>query len=252
MVMELNKEIDTRLREVIKDQSNLWHALSLVRAFHNEKVLASDRLYALYKSVPVFTTTEDLEAFLQTESSAKAENWVKRSVLDVLEEAIRAEQESLSFNPKQEGDKGNVTKMKTADMIEFVNHHTQLLNFILSESNQKAALEDKFYLVPAHVTKTEDGQIKREFSLLLNPDKERFLPIFSNMTSFAKWYNHQDFGQLFRQRRGLMIVWKLSDVLYPKEGDNDLTDTKGVVVNPFVDNKMVDWEDLNLDAPNDY
>ena len=246
MTVELNKEIDTRLREVIADQSNLWSALSLVRAFHHEKVLASDQLYSLAdKEVPVFTDNQDLENFLAVEPTAKEQNWVQRSILDVLEEAIRAEQSALVFNKKDEGDLGNRIKMKTSDMIEFVNHHTQLLNLILSEQNQKADIKDRFYLIPAHISHSVDGQLRRQLSQLVNPDKERFVPVFSNMTSFAKWYNHEKFGRLFRDRQGKMMVWKLSDLQNPKEGENDLEQIKGIVVNPFVEDTQLTWEELN-------
>lgn len=249
MEIKLTKELDRRLRAFINAPTNFLDALGLVNAFHGEKVLASTEPYAITvegkEVVPVFTTQEDLVAFQEAQASSRDKVWAERSALEVLAEAIRLKLHGLAFNLKKTGDMGNSTLIKTSDMISFVNHHTQILNLVLGEKNQQADLLDKVYLIPGYNRKDKDGNLVRFFAMMTNPEGKHYVPVFSNLVSFAKWYNDAGFGGKFRELEGVIFTWPLKQLRQPKEGQHMLEETTGFAVNPF-DPEMVlfDWESL--------
>lgn len=249
MKIKLTKELDKRLRAFVHAPTNFLDALGLVNAFHKETVLASEQPYAIevegQRVVPVFTDPEDLENFKQLQDSSNQQNWVNRSALDVLQEAIHHRLTGLVFNLKKTGDMGNSTLIKTSDMITFVNHHTKILNLVLGADNQAAATLDKTYLIPGYNRKDDEGKLVRFFALMTNPEGQHYIPVFSNLVSFAKWYNDEGFGGKFRELQGVIYTWKLADLQAPKSGLNRLEDTAGLAINPFdAGMELVSWEDL--------
>ncbi|MFA9414292.1 SseB family protein [Streptococcus sp. E29BA] len=253
MKIKLTKELDKRLRAFIADPTNFLDALGLVNAFHGETVLASDKPYAIevegQKVVPVFTDVADLNQFKALQASANQQKWVDRSALDVLREAIEKQLAGLVFNLKKSGDGGNSTLIKTSDMITFVNHHTQVLNRVLGEENQVADKLDKTYLIPAYHRKDEDGNLVRIFTMMTNPEGQHYVPVFSNLVSFARWYNDENFGGFFRQQEGVIMVWELSRFNTPPAGKNILDETTGIAINPFDEGmELLLWEQLEPKA----
>jgi hypothetical protein len=71
------------------------------------------------------------------------------------------------------------------------------------------------------------------FATLSKPNGESFVPVFSNILSFAKWYNHADFGVPFQAHDGLVLIWQLKDLQAPSTGINELEDVLGVAIDPF-------------------
>lgn len=250
MKVKLTKELDRRLRAFIADPTNFLDALGLVNAFHGETVLASETIYAIelngQRLVPVFTDSDDLNTFKLAQASSNQKNWIHRSVLDVLREAIEHQLSGLVFNLKKSGDGGNSTVIQTSDLINFVNHHTMILNTVLGKENQEAALLDKTYLIPAYNRKTKEGKQVRFFAMMTNPEGKHYVPVFSNLISFAKWYNNDGFGGKFRELEGIILVWDLKKLQTPPSAENILEETTGIAINPFDDKGMVlmAWDEL--------
>lgn len=249
MKIKLTKELDRRLRAFVADPTNFLDALGLVNAFHSETVLASSQPYAIevegQKVVPVFTDADDLTNFQLLQASSREQTWVERSALEVLPEAIEKQLTGLVFNLKKTGDAGNSTLIKTSDMITFVNHHTMILNKVLGADNQAADKMDKTYLIPAYHRKDEEGNLVRIFAMMTNPDGQHYVPVFTNLVSFARWYNNKEFGGFFRQKDGVIMVWDLKKFKTPPSGRNILDETTGIAINPFDDAmELLTWEAL--------
>ena len=63
------------------------------------------------------------------------------------------------------------------------------------------------------------------------------MPVFTNLTSFAKWYGSETFGLPFRKAKGTILQWPLAEIYQPSSGEN-----QGIVINPFDENpELVDW-----------
>ncbi|HER6172676.1 TPA: SseB family protein [Streptococcus pyogenes] len=220
--MTKSNELDIRLRAFINAPDNFLDSLALVNAFHNFPVWAAKEPYVIevegVKVTPVFTDKEDMARFKEEQKSAQSQYWLERSALAVLEEVITSGAAGLVFNLKKKGDFGNSTIFKSSDMIQFMNHYTTVLNTLMSDDNVAADTMEKVYLVPA----------------------------FSNLQSFAKWYNQDDFGGLFRKAEGVILTWTIDDIYQPRNGENELDETFGVAINPFDDQQiLVDWSELD-------
>lgn len=246
------KELDIRLRAFINAPDNFLDSIALVNALHNNPVWASDQPYALeidgQRVTPVFTSKSDLEIFKVTQLSAKSQRWVERSALEVLEEVIVKGLTGLVFNLKKTGDFGNSTIFKSSEFVQFLNSYTGILNALMGEKNLAAGTMDKYYLVPAFVHPREDKGYDRMFPTMSTPEGHSYVPVFSNLQSFAKWYNHKDFGQPFRNANGTVLTWTVMDIYQPGHGENDIDETVGVVVNPFDDQQiLIDWSEVEVD-----
>lgn len=245
-------ELDIRLRAFINAPDNFLDSVALVNALHNNSVLASDQPYTLeidgQKVTPVFSDKDDLETFKTEQASALQQNWVERSTLDVLREVVEKGLTGLVFNLKKTGDFGNSTIFKSSELIQFLNVYTTILNKLMGEENLAADVLDKYYLVPAFVHPRDDKSFNRMFPTMSTPEGKSYVPAFSNLQSFAKWYNHNDFGLPFRKAQGSVLTWRLADIYQPGHGENDIDETVGVAINPFDDQQiLVDWSEIDED-----
>ena len=250
--MTNTNELDIRLRAFINAPDNFLDSVALVNALHNNSVLASDQPYTLeidgQKVTPVFSDKDDLETFKTEQASALQQNWVERSTLDVLREVVEKGLTGLVFNLKKTGDFGNSTIFKSSELIQFLNVYTTILNKLMGEENLAADVLDKYYLVPAFVHPRDDKSFNRMFPTMSTPEGKSYVPAFSNLQSFAKWYNHNDFGLPFRKAQGSVLTWRLADIYQPGHGENDIDETVGVAINPFDDQKiLVDWSEIDED-----
>lgn len=242
-------KLDQQLRNFIADPTDFLAIISFVMGLHGQAVLASDKPYALEidgkKVTPVFTDESDLETFKEQQASAREQDWVERKTLDILEEVIVKQLSGLVFNLKKEGDMGNSSIFQSSELITFVNHYTTILNQVMGDSNIQAPLLEKTYLVPVFVHPNEDGSSDRLFPTLSNQDGNSFVPVFSNMTSLSKWYQEDDFGGRFKQANGVVVAWTLQDIKSPVDGENEISDTLGAVIDSFDDKPiLVKWEDI--------
>lgn len=250
--MTNTNELDIRLRAFINAPDNFLDSVALVNALHNNSVLASDQPYTLeidgQKVTPVFSDKDDLETFKTEQASALQQNWVERSTLDVLREVVEKGLTGLVFNLKKTGDFGNSTIFKSSELIQFLNVYTTILNKLMGEENLAADVLDKYYLVPAFVHPRDDKSFNRMFPTMSTPEGKSYVPAFSNLQSFAKWYNHNDFGLPFRKAQGSVLTWRLADIYQPGHGENDIDETVGVAINPFDDQQiLVDWSEIDGD-----
>lgn len=250
--MTNTNELDIRLRAFINAPDNFLDSVALVNALHNNSVLASDQPYTLeidgQKVTPVFSDKDDLETFKTEQASALQQNWVERSTLDVLREVVEKGLTGLVFNLKKTGDFGNSTIFKSSELIQFLNVYTTILNKLMGEENLAADVLDKYYLVPAFVHSRDDKSFNRMFPTMSTPEGKSYVPAFSNLQSFAKWYNHNDFGLPFRKAQGSVLTWRLADIYQPGHGENDIDETVGVAINPFDDQQiLVDWSEIDED-----
>lgn len=248
MTSNFNKELDLALRTFIAEPDNFLDSLSLVNSLHSFSVLASDKPYAIaisgQKVTPVFTDERDLQTFKQQQASAQQQHWIERPSLEVLEEVIHYQLDGLIYNVKKEGDFANTTVFKTNEMVDFVTTYTNVINTLFDEENETADLAHKYYLVPVFIQPQKKNSFKRHFPTLSQDNQESYLPIFTNLSSFAKWYNHADFGLPFRQEQGVVLTWQLSDI-YSSDNQQGTETSQGVVVNPFDDDfKLLDWETI--------
>lgn len=249
MTKALN-ELDLRLRAFIKAPDNFLDGMGLVNALHNHPVLASQQPYAIevegQRVTPVFTDWDDLEDFKKHQSSARQQTWIERPSLEVLEEVIVKGLTGMVYNLKKSGDFGNSTIFHSSDFIQFLNNYTTILNTLLGEANQAAETLDKKYLVPTFIHPREDGSFDRLFPTMSDPEGKSYVPVFSDLVSFAKWYNHKDFGGPFRKAQGTVLVWPVAEIYKPKDGENEIDATLGVVVNPFNDQQiLISWSDID-------
>lgn len=243
-------ELDIRLRAFINAPDNFLDSIALVSALHSTPILASEQPYALeideQKVTPVFSNKVDLETFKAEQISSQNHNWVERSALDVLREVIEKGLTGLVFNLKKTGDFGNSTIFKSSELLQFLNAYTTILNKLMGEENLTADVLDKYYLVPAFVHPRDDKSFDRMFPTMSTPEGKCYVPAFSNLQSFAKWYNHSDFGLPFRKAQGVVLAWRLGDIYQPGHGENDIDETVGVVINPFDDQQiLVDWSEID-------
>ncbi|MEX2804988.1 SseB family protein [Streptococcus sp. H31] len=245
------EELDVSLRKFIADPDHFLDSIALVNALHSYPVLASDQPYILEISgqqvTPVFTDFTDLDNFKKEEISARNQHWTKRSALTVLEEGIAKGSAGLAFNLKKTGDFGNSTIFSSKDMIQFLATYSSILDHLLNEKNLQADTMDKYYLVPVYIHPQEDNHFERLFPIMATPEGERYVPIFSNLVSFAKWYNKEEFGGAFRQAQGLVLTWKIEDIYKPREGQAETEETFGLAVNPFDEEQiLINWSDIDV------
>lgn len=248
--MTNQNELDLRLRAFVNAPDNFLDSVALVNALHNIPVLASKEPYAVevegQKVTPVFTDQEDLEIFKQDQASAREQEWVERLAIDILREIIEKGLYGIVFNLKKSGDFGNSTIFKSSEFIQFLNAYTTILNKLMGDDNLAADVLDKFYLVPAFVHPRDDESFDRMFPTMSTPDGESYVPAFSNLQSFAKWYNHDEFGLPFRKAQGSILVWNLAEIYQPGHGENDIDETVGVVINPFDEQQiLVNWSEID-------
>lgn len=229
---------DATLRDFLAEPDHFLNSLALVNHFQRTQLLATQELYAVEvegkKVVPVFTNQKDLEAFQSSQASARDQVWLERSTLDVLTELVEANLFGLAFNLKEEGDFSNTSLLASSELLAFINYFTQTLNSLLGEANQTAELMDKIFLVPAFVhRRDEDGQDDRFFATMSNAEGQSYIPAFSNLTSFAKWYGNETFGLPFRKAQGTVLQWRLTEIYRPSTGENELDKIEGIVIDPF-------------------
>lgn len=242
-------ELDRRLRAFINAPDNFLDSVALVNALHNFPVWAAKEPYAIeiegLQVTPVFTDKDDMALFKDKQKSAQSHYWLERSAIAVLEEVIKAGVSGLVFNLKKKGDFGNSTIFKSSDMIQFINNYTAILNTLMGEENLAADAMDKVYLVPAFVQVLGEDKYDRFFPTMSTLEGKSYIPAFSNLDSFAKWYNQEDFGGAFRKAQGVIMTWKIEDIYQPRNGENEIEETVGVAVNPFDEQQiLMDWTDI--------
>ena len=131
-------------------------------------------------------------------------------------------------------------------LITFINRYTDVLNKL--SDNASLPVSEQYFLMPAFTRQIADGSVSRIFATLSNAAGESFVPVFSNILSFSKWYNHPDFGIPFQASKGIVLTWSLSELKAPRAGEKEMEDVLGVAVDPFdaseYNQSIIVWQDL--------
>lgn len=247
---QFKPEFNQRLIEFIASPDDFIASMALVNALHTETVMAADQPYAIalegQKVTPVFTSEDDFNHFLLEHTPAKKQTWVPRNSLDVLEEAIMSGLDGLVYNIKHHGDFANSTIFKGSEMVQFINAYTVILNDVMTDENVEADALEKNYLVPVFVHPNEDGSYDRLFPTISNELGDNYIPVFTGLLSFSRWYNDPEFGGKFRKAQGQVMTWSLPGLLKPMNGQNGIDETVGVAVDPFDPSltQLLLWSDI--------
>ncbi|MGT2930594.1 SseB family protein [Streptococcus dentasini] len=242
---KFNSEIDFALRNFIANPENFLDGLTLVNSLHSIPVIASSQPYAIaiegQKVVPVFTNKSDLDRFKKEHPSAKQQEWVERLSIEILEEAVVNRLHGLVFNIKKAGDFANSTIFKSSEMIQLINTYTTLLNDVLGEENQSRPELERRYFVPVIILADETGGYQRSYPALAIEGAD-YIPAFSSIPSFAKWYNNGELGYPFRAAKGMVMTWTIDEIAHPAQGESGVGNTRGVVLDPLNEmQRLVDW-----------
>ncbi len=251
-------ELDERLRDFIAHSGNFVADIGFVHALHAYPVVGIAEPFALpiedKNVIPVFTTAAALANF--QERVTEPLTFVNQPFMSVVDKLLAQEFDAIAFNLQPAGqDSDNAIMLGRSDLVAFLNYYTDVLNKLLGSASQGKTVADRYYLMPAFVRTTAEGETARIFATLSKPNGESFVPVFSNILSFAKWYNHADFGVPFQEHDGLVLVWQLKDLQAPSTGINELEDVLGVAVDPFdavdYEKSVILWEALSdLDGAN--
>ncbi|EHI74332.1 Uncharacterised protein [Streptococcus criceti] len=245
---KFNSELDFALRNFIANPENFLDGLTLVNCLHSIPVIAAAQPYAVamqgQKVIPVFSNKNDLDNFKKEHPGAKTQDWVERPSIEVLEEAVTNRLHGLVFNIKKAGDFANSTIFKSSELIQLINTYTKLLNDVLGEENQGRDSLQRQYFVPVIILTSEDGSYQRSYPAL-TIENGTYIPAFSSIPSFAKWYNDGDLGYPFRLAKGTVMTWTVDQIAHPAQGESGVGDTKGVVLDPLNENQtLVDWASI--------
>lgn len=249
---QFSPELDERLRDFIAHSGNFVADIGFVHALHAYAVVGIAEPFVLpiedKKVIPVFTSAEPLANFQQRVTEPLT--FVNQPFMTVVDQLLAQEFDAIAFNLQPAGqDSPNAIMLGRGDLVAFLNYYTDVLNKLMGSASQGKSQTERYYLMPAFVRTTADGETARLFATLSKPNGESFVPVFSNILSFAKWYNHADFGVPFQAHDGLVLVWQLNDLQHPSTGINELEDVLGVAVDPFdavdYEKSVILWEALN-------
>ena len=252
---QFSPELDERLRDFIADSGNFVIDVGFVHALHTYTVVGIAEPFVLpiedKNVIPVFTSADALSNF--QERVTEPLTFVNQPFMTVVDNLLSQEFDAIAINLKPTGqDANNAIMLGRSDLVAFLNYYTDVLNKLLGSASQGKSQTERYYLMPAFARTTANGETARIFATLSKPNGESFVPVFTNILSFAKWYNHADFGIPFQEHDGLVLIWQLKDLQHPSMGINDLEDVLGVAVDPFdavdYEKSVILWDALNISS----
>jgi|GEM_PF-181562 hypothetical protein len=255
---QFSSELDERLRSFIADSGNFVTDIGFVHALHAYAVVGIAEPFVLpiedKNVIPVFTSADALTDFKKRVTEPLT--FVNQPFMTVVDHLLSQEFDAIAFNLQPTGqDASNAIMLGRSDLVAFLNYYTDVLNKLLGSASEGKSQIERYYLMPAFVRTTADGETARIFATLSKPNGDSFVPVFSNILSFAKWYNHADFGIPFQEHDGLVLIWQLRDIQHPSTGVNDLEDVLGVAVDPFdavdYEKSVMLWDVLNISNETD-
>lgn len=252
----INPDLDEKLRISLAHQGEFLEDISLVYALQSFPLIASKQMFFVdidgHKTVPVFTTEEDLKIFQQSLENVETE-WEPHMLLEILTAIAPTELEAIAFNPKLAKDKnnGNTAYFDKNSLGNFLGVYTSVLNIMLDPENVKSDKMVRTYLVPAFLWKDDEDKIHRGFANLTAKNGDAFVPVFDNLNSFAKWYNTEYFVRPFKENNGQILPLTLKELRHPEEGENIFATTLGVTVNPLdvttedYEQTIISWKEID-------
>lgn len=242
-----NSEIDFALRQFIAAPDNFLDGLRFVNSLHSIPVLAARDPYAValegQKVIPVFTSKADLDNFKRQHPSAKKQDWIERSSIDLLGEAVENQLHGLVFNIKKEGDFTNSTIFKSSELVQLINIYTKVLRLVHNDDNKALPAEQRRHYVPVLILEVEKGNPQRSYPTM-SFDGQTYIPVFTSIPSFSKWYNDGELGFPFRVAKGMVMAWTMDEMSHPAQGESGVADTAGIVIDPMTDQEQrINWQD---------
>lgn len=251
---QFTAELDVSLREFITHPGNFLADIRFVHSLFAYPLVTTAEKFTLAiqdKTVlPVFTSAEALTTF--TKQVTMSLTFVNQSFVTVVNELLAQEIDAIAFNLQPAGqDASNATMLPREHLVTFINRYITILNKLSENESDNKSDKEKFYLIPAFVSMGENGQFTRVFATLAKPDEESLVPVFTSISSFAKWYNHPEFGQVFQKNKGSVLIWRLGELMHPSTGENDLAGIAGIAIDPFemtsYEASIMSWEDIISD-----
>lgn len=249
---QFSPELNERLQDFIAHSGNFVADIGFVHALHAYALVGIAEPFVLpiedKQVIPVFTSADALASF-QTHVTESL-TFVNQPFMTVVDHLLAQEFDAIAFNLQPAGqDAANAIMLGRGDLLAFLNYYTDVLNKLMGSSSQDKSQTERYYLMPAFARTTAEGETARIFATLSKPNGESFVPVFSNILSFAKWYNHADFGVPFQAHDGLVLIWQLKDLQAPSTGINELEDVLGVAIDPFdavdYDKSVILWHALS-------
>lgn len=200
--------------------------------------------------LPVFTSAKSLADFKK--QVATPLTYVNQSFTTVVDDLLDQEIDAIAFNLQPAGQEAsNAIMILREHLVRFINRYITILNKLSENEDEAKADQANYFLIPAFVGRTEDGQVSRTFATLAQPDGESLIPVFSTISSFAKWYEHAEFGPIFQHNKGSVLAWQLNELIQPIVGKNDLSGIVGIAIDPFemvsYDASIILWKDMVSD-----
>lgn len=251
---QFTAELDDCLKAFIAHPGNFLDDIRFVHSLFVYPLVTTSEKFTLSiqeKTVlPVFTSTEALDTF--TKQVSEPLTFVNQTFVTVVNDLLTKEIDAIAFNPQPAGqDASNAIMLPREHLVTFINRNITILNKLSENETSDKAVKDKYFLIPAFVKSEEDGKITRVFATLAKPDGKSLVPVFSTISSFAKWYNHPEFGRIFQANKGRVLIWKLSELTHTSSGENELTDVVGIAIDPFemtsYEASIMLWEDVVSD-----
>ena len=197
--------------------------------------------------LPVFTSDKALTVFKKQVKTSLT--YVNQSFVTVVNDLLDQEIDAIAFNLQPAGqDASNAIMLPREHLVTFINRYITILNKLSENEDETKVDQAKYFLIPAFVRTTEEGQVSRTFATLAKPDGESLIPVFTTISSFAKWYEHPEFGPVFQKNKGSVLAWQLNELMHPSLGENDLSEVAGIAIDPFemssYDASILLWKDI--------
>ena len=230
------------IKQYIAEPGNFFNNLNLVQAFHREPVMTTNPRILLNNDgitlIPVFTSPEYYHHYLAN-LEKKGFEAIELPVAYVAEVVNEQELGGVILNPHTD----DMVAFQREDLNIFLSYYGSILQDLISEDPEKEAL----YFIPGIMETKEEDQVTRSFYTIMNPEGERYIPVFSDLKALANWYFDEDFGGEFRRQGGMIFPWTMKQFLDPATGVNSVEGTKGYVVDPFKEDRPEGqvhlWED---------
>lgn len=251
---QFTAELDECLKAFIAHPGNFLDDIRFVHSLFVYPLVTTSEKFTLSiedKTVlPVFTSAEALATF--TKQIDTPLTFVNQTFVTVVNDLLTQEIDAIAFNLQPAGhDSSNATMLPREHLVTFINRYITVLNKLSENDSDDKANQDKYFLIPAFIKTGDDDETTRVFATLAKPDGKSLVPVFSTISSFAKWYNHPEFGRIFQENKGRVLTWQLSELKHPSSGENDLVDVVGIAIDPFemtsYEASIMLWEDIASD-----
>lgn len=223
--------MDRIVEAYVADPGNFLNNLALVQTFYQEKIWTANPRILLdnegTKLIPVFTNQAAYDAYIAGLGTETSFETLELPLVYVAEVVNEQNLGGILINP----DMDSMVAFLKEDLNLFLTYHSRILQRLVDEESEP------LHFVPGFAREDASGQIVRTFPYLETPNGDRYIPVFTRLDALANWYGAEHFGLPFRQEGGMIFPWSLEQFLLPESGRHDRGETKGYVLNPFIEEK---------------